>query len=248
MNHRHDALKLLVSQPYARVAEIEPAVDLTAFTRNSSAPVSRGQRHVLLLIRSRDNRSMVPMLIPEGTLATTEEVRARWAHGEMTSDRFGQKYVPHVPSHLLASAKRGDAFSTVDRSQWVTLSNLLDRARPGEYLHRDLLKWSKFRCAHWTKEDLDGALAISAFNKQQQRPLTYVDFYQRTPDTGINQTAENSDPRVQAFRTPDTLQAEPAVAILHNSQYLLVDGYLRSIIFRRQRDPDLRFAVWVPMP
>lgn len=188
------------------------------------------------------------MLVPEGTIATTEEVRARWAYGEMASDRFGHMYVPHAPTHLLSSAKQGDAFSTIDQKHWATLSNLLDQARPSEYLHRELLKWSSFQCANWTQAELDGALAIRAFNKLQGIPLPYADFYERTPDTGPNQTAENSDPRVQAFRSPDTPQAQPAVAILFNSRYLLVDGYLRSIIFRRQRDPDLRFAVWVPMP
>lgn len=188
------------------------------------------------------------MIVPEGTVATTEEVRARWAFGEMLSDRFGAKYVPHAPAHLLASAQRGEAFSTVDQKHWATLSTLLDKARPAEYLHRDLLTWRRFKCAYWTQADLDGALAIHAFNKQQGIPLPYAEFFQRTPDTGLNQTAENSDPRVQAFRTPDTLQSQPAVAVLCNSRYLLVDGYLRSIIFRRQRDPNLRFAVWVPVP
>lgn len=188
------------------------------------------------------------MLVPEGTLATSEEVRARWAFGEMLSERFAAKYFPHVPTQLLAAAQQGDAFSTVDRNDWATLSALLDQARPGEYLHRDLLKWTSFECAYWTQADLDCALAIPAFNKQQGKPLPYADFFQRTPDTGPQQMAENSDPRVQAFRTPDSAQQQPAVAVLFNSQYLLVDGYLRSIIFRRQRNPQIRFAVWVPVP
>lgn len=186
-------------------------------------------------------------MVSEGTVATIEEVRARWAFGEISSKRFGNKYVPHAPPDLLASAQRGDDFSAVDQKHWATLSTLLTKARPGEYLHLDLLKWSRFKCAYWTKADLDEALAIRAFNKQQNRPLPYVDFFQRTPDTGPNETAENSDPRIEAFRTPDTLQTQPAVAVLCGSKYLLVDGYLRSIIFRRQRDLSLRFAVWVPL-
>ena len=52
---------------------------------------------------------------------------------------------------------------------------------------------------------------------------------------------------LQLSRTPDISQSEPAVAVQYNSRYLLVDGDQRSIIFRRQRDPKLRFAVWVPV-
>jgi hypothetical protein len=191
------------------------------------------------------------MRIKEGTVAETLEVRARWAYGEMASDRFGPRYAPHAPQHLLDAVRRGDLFDTIGPQEWPTLSQLLDHARPNEYLHRELLKWPKFRCAYWSASELDSALAIRAFNMPHQAaPFPYKDFYAGLPNTGTNGTvwgfSEPSDPRVQAFRTPDAPQSEPGVAIEFQSQYLLVDGYLRSVVFRRQRDPLLRFAVWVP--
>jgi hypothetical protein len=189
------------------------------------------------------------MLVPEGTKASTQEVRARWAYGEMTSARFGPKYRNHgVKQAILDCAVNHAAFDDVDRSHWPELDRLLGLARPGEYLHGDLNQWSLFKCSHWTKTELENALAIRAFNKPNPDPLPYIDFYKGLPNTGANQRAEDSDPRVQAFRTPDYPQAEPAVAQLVNGKNLLVDGYLRSIIFMRQDKPELRFAVWVPVP
>lgn len=189
------------------------------------------------------------MLVPRGTKATMQEVRARWAYGEISSDRFGPKYRAHsISKAILDCADNHAAFEDVDPSRWAELDTLLDLARPGEYLHGDLRQWPSFVCSHWTKRDLENAFAIRAFNKPYPYPLPYIDFYKGLPNTGANQRAEDSDPRVQAFRTPDYPQAEPGVAQLFQGRHLLVDGYLRSIIFMRQDKPDLRFAVWVPVP
>lgn len=189
------------------------------------------------------------MLVPEGTKATTQEIRARWAYGEISSDRFGLKYRAHpISQAILDCADNHAAFEDVDKSHWAELDSLLDRARPNEQLHTLLRQWPSFECARWSKGDFASVLAIPAFNKAQGRPFPYIDFYNGLPDTGANQRAEESDPRVQAFRTPDYPQTEPGVAQLLNGQLILVDGYLRSIIFMRQKNPDLRFAVWVPVP
>lgn len=193
------------------------------------------------------------MLVPEGTKATTQEVRARWAYGEMSSDRFGPKYRAHnISRAILDCADNQAAFEDVDASHWAELDQLLDLARPNEALHTGLRQWQSFECANWTKADFATVLAIPAFNKPHQWPIPYLDFYNGLPNTGArNGTlgfAEDSDPRVQAFRTPDHPQGEPAVTQLLNGRPMLVDGYLRSIIFMRQDKPQLRFAVWVPVP
>ncbi len=192
------------------------------------------------------------MLVPEGTNATTQEVRARWAYGEMSSDRFGPKYRAHsISKAILDCADNHAVFEDVDKSGWEEWDDLRDLARTGEYLHDSLKQWQSFECAYWSKADFATVLAIPAFNKARGRPFPYMDFYNGLPDTGVKQGilgfAEDSDPRVQAFRSPDMPQSQPAVCQLFKGMHLLVDGYLRSIIFMRQAKPDLRFAVWVPV-
>jgi len=145
------------------------------------------------------------MLVPEGTNATTQEVRARWAYGEMSSDRFGPKYRAHsISKAILDCADNHAVFEDVDKSCWAELDDLLDLARPGEYLHDSLKQWQSFECAYWSKADFATVLAIPAFNKARGRPFPYMDFYNGLPDTGVKQGilgfAEDSDPRVQAFR------------------------------------------------
>ena len=192
------------------------------------------------------------LLISKGTKASTQQVRARWAYGEICSPRFGAKYRAQAISQpILDCANQSAKFDDVDQQYWSELDSLLELARPGEYLHQELKKWQCFECAHWNETDLGACLAIRAFNMPRQtHHLPYMDFYNGKPNTGRAQGAwgfaEDSDPRVQAFRTPDLPQCEPAVAIQHANSFLLVEGYLRSIIFMRQRDLKRKFAVWIP--
>ncbi len=57
------------------------------------------------------------------------------------------------------------------------------------------------------------------------------------------------DPRNTANQLGDNdafVQHEPVIAVLHRGRPLLIDGYLRSILFYRLGRADQRLSAWVP--
>ena len=194
-------------------------------------------------------------MMQPGATAARLEVRARWAYGEMCSTRFGAKYLSHKPSQgVLDCVSRGDAFESVAGGLWSELDSLLDLARPNEF-HSHLSVYQTFTCVGWSKTDLNSAYALPAFSMPDKRnPIRYSEFFNGRPNTGAwsNGTqwiigfAEESDPRVAAFRTPDIPQRDPGIAVPYNDSYILFEGYLRSILYMRTLDDQLKFLVWVP--
>jgi hypothetical protein len=56
---------------------------------------------------------------------------------------------------------------------------------------------------------------------------------------------------VQADRMPCDQpfnQTEPVIVIPYHGKNLLLEGYLRSVLFIRNANPDLKILVWYPVP
>jgi hypothetical protein len=61
---------------------------------------------------------------------------------------------------------------------------------------------------------------------------------------------EKYDPRVQADAIPletEFVQSEPVIVLPYGEFNLLIDGYLRSVLFMRSPNPDARILVWYPV-
>lgn len=60
---------------------------------------------------------------------------------------------------------------------------------------------------------------------------------------------EESDPRVQADRIPfnTPFDPEPITVVGAQSLNILLDGYLRAVLFMRSPDPGETIKVWYPV-
>ncbi len=185
-----------------------------------------------------------------GAQITAHEAKARWAYSELLSDRFGKNYVGVGPAHIHDRANAKNPFSTLMQADHDELVKMLGRGRdPTLTPNVDLSP--TYRCEAWTKGQLAHAWALPAFNTpSKQRPMPYYDFYTGRPNTGPGGLAEDSDPRVAAravpYGTPFNQQHEPVIVIGQPGEYVLLEGYLRSIIFMRSSDASHRLLVWVP--
>jgi hypothetical protein len=184
-----------------------------------------------------------------GLRAPALEVKARWAFGELTSSRFRKMYAGIGPKQIHDTAAAKNPFSVLTADDHKTLAQMLDRARPERAAQVDASPL--YRCEPWTKGQLAHAWALPDFHPpEKRRPLPYYDFYLGPPNTGPGGTPENTDPRVEAQRipagTPFNQFHEPVVVAGTPTQYLLLEGYFRSIMFMRAGDISQRLLAWVP--
>jgi len=110
---------------------------------------------------------------------------------------------------------------------------------------------STYECQAWTRGQLAQVWALPAYNPPAKKtPVPYYDFYIGAPNTGPGGTAEDSDARVAAKRIPLDLppppDEEPVIMISVPGAYILLEGYLRSVLFMRSADLSRRLLVWVP--
>jgi hypothetical protein len=174
--------------------------------------------------------------------------KARWAWSELTSPRFGNKYAAMGPDaiRLQYLAKNGAAFDALPEPDKDILVSLIEKRQPG--FMRDIANVKEFVCEAWTQDDLMKTIAIPALSPGKDRLLPYADFIKNPPHM-VGGQPEWSDPRVSADSWPQGKpysQDEPAIAILHSGDKILVDGYGRSVIFVKHGKSDDKFLVWVP--
>ena len=174
----------------------------------------------------------------EGTRIERWELKARWAFGEFRAARWMAGYASLSPKKI----REGVAFSELDRDELSHLEWMVDRFRAN--YARELNVADMFECRAWTKEQLGRiyTTVIMAPNRKANIPfLSYI---------ACPRFDEQSDPRVQADKIPfDTpfVQMEPVIVLPYGAIQIMIDGYLRSVLFMRGREPDARILVWVPV-
>ncbi|WP_407193808.1 hypothetical protein [Bradyrhizobium sp. STM 3566] len=62
----------------------------------------------------------------KGSIITAEEIKARWAYAEVTSERFGKAYAQHLPPQLFHDAHMGKPFAAVAQTDWKLLIDVLE--------------------------------------------------------------------------------------------------------------------------
>jgi hypothetical protein len=189
-------------------------------------------------------------MVKVGAQITAHEAKARWAYSELLSSRFGKNYVGVGAKHIYDAAAAKNPFSTLLPADHDELAKMLDRGRDPA-LTAMVDSSPLYRSEAWTKGQLAHTWALPAFNPPAKRSaIPYYDFYTGRPNTGPAGTAEDSDPRVAAraipYGTPFNQSHEPVIVIGEPGKYVLLEGYLRSIIFMRSSDPSHRLLVWVP--
>lgn len=182
-----------------------------------------------------------------GKVITRDELKARWAYAESRSSRFKGQYEPLLPPDLFTSANNGRPFDQISREEWPELIAALERERISliGFLGEP---WgaSEFKCVGW---DVPGLLSSPAmgnfFADEQQRG--YFCFLAWPTKQTHDGKADTHDPRYaaagRAFDRNFRVE-EPLIAVRSNGHHILIDGYLRSILWLR--NPVEPLPVWVP--
>jgi hypothetical protein len=178
------------------------------------------------------------MMVAKGQVATAEEVKARWAYCEMDPrSRFYPCYANQGPSPLLDWAKEGKPFSEIPTSDWPELLRRLAGARPDFHANADGA--AIYVCEGWTKDKLRSVFTIPFYES-----VPYPAFMDGKPKD------DPGDPRriIEEIEIPQEYrQDEPVIIVMHpNGWPILLEGYLRSLMFMRSPDPAAELLAWVP--
>ena len=174
----------------------------------------------------------------EGTRITRHELKARWAFSEFRAERWKNEYAALCPEKIRA----GEPFSELSPDEVNHLAWMLEQYRSG--LVSDLNIAETYECQSWTKEQLGRTFTIVRMAPSRDKNIPFISFI------ACARFDEESDPRVQADRIPfDTpfVQTEPVIVRPYGHIPILIEGYLRSVLFMRSCNPDATILVWYPV-
>ncbi|MFH0303467.1 hypothetical protein AAFX91_41460 [Bradyrhizobium sp. 31Argb] len=189
------------------------------------------------------------MSVTIGTTATSEEIKARWAFSEIPSPRFGPSYRGHGPSHLHDLAHGGEPFEKVPPADWPHLLEMISKhgRNEGFVSNIDTLGGATFTCTAWHLSDLMNSHVLPTFGN-----VSYPVFLTQNPSivlAGGSPRFDSHDPRAVASSIDPGVpfvQREPCIVIRYGGHDVLIEGYLRSLLWLRKNDPATPLLVWLP--
>lgn len=104
----------------------------------------------------------------------------------------------------------------------------------------ELNKADVYECQAWTKDQLGRTYTIVGMAPDRNSSIPFLAFI------ACPRFNEPSDPRVQADRIPletSFVQTEPVIVLPSGTMNILIDGYLRSVLFMRSPDPDAKILL-----
>ena len=162
---------------------------------------------------------------------------------------FLADFVRHGTQALRNKAWQRIPFDSLLAAEQDELVRMLDGGR-GQPFASNVDQHPEYICSGWTKGQLAQTWALPAYNPPAKRdPIPYYDFYIGPRNTGPGGSAEDSDARIAADKiTPpaDLSRHEPVIIIGRPGVYILLEGYLRSVLFMRDANPVQRLLVWLP--
>lgn len=188
------------------------------------------------------------MALVPGQVATARELKARWAYSELTSSRASDTYRQHRLDGLYELAAEGVDFDLLETNQKRRLAELLHLARSG--LPDIVDRHHSYVLQPWSKGRLCQAYAISHFNTPAQTHfMPYYDFLHWARDIGPNGTEDTFDPRIVADSVPAGFGTPSSWGAIAVSDFpnVIIDGYLRSVLFMRDAPLTAKFPVWVAL-
>jgi hypothetical protein len=181
----------------------------------------------------------------KGQTATAREVKARWAYGEVLSDRFGNPYSGVLARPLFDLIKSGCRFSEIDEGCWDFLIAGLSAARDAKFSGSiDTFGSKGYVCVEWDVEDLLNCRVLPHFGVG----LFYREFLTLLPMSIPPGLLDVADPRLKAWSTPlhpAFVQHEPLISIRIGAEPMLVEGYRRSLLWFR--NPAKPLLIWQPV-
>jgi hypothetical protein len=183
-----------------------------------------------------------------GCVATAQEVKARWAFSEMISTRFGQNYTDRGPERLRDLVARNASFDEVDQRDWPILVSMIEQFGRNKAFVDSVDSWGApyFMCKEWRMSELLQTFTLPCFGQ-----VSYPVFLTQCPNVKQPATFDMADPRFIAWSIPPNqafYQREPIIIIRvgQPQQYMILDGYLRSILWFRSNTTKPLLA-WLPV-
>lgn len=182
-----------------------------------------------------------------GKIIAAHELQARWAYAELDSERFGANFSGPELDRLRGEKARGKTFDQIDRADHAALVRLLYSSRDAGLIGA-VSAASNYRAEEWTKVQFTRIFVVPHYGNGRFVP--YAEFYFGAPRTGPDGSLDEDDARVQALRipaAPDPQDVERLILVRRQGLLVLVEGYLRSVVFMRSPDPNLLIPVWAPV-
>jgi hypothetical protein len=166
-----------------------------------------------------------------------DHVKARWAYSELLSSNIGHLY--NGVEWLKERASQGTAFEDLASSDVAVLVQMFDGVRGGYFNDYYFTGVTRFRLAHWTKNELGAAHVIPHFLPPRATTMTFEEWIGIAPATP-------GDPRQLLGSSRPFNQVDPLTVVRDAGATVLLDGYHRSCRFWGQNDaPTL--VVYVPV-
>jgi hypothetical protein len=182
-----------------------------------------------------------------GETVNLQQVKARWAYGEIQSPRLAAFYQTDPRVLPLSARIKTAAFESLSASDIHALVDIFETFR-GSYLRHYFTDVHEFRVERWTAEQLERVYVMSEVDPTgagRYRPFA-VYAAERRP----NGPYAALDPRVAADKVPPNAElraSDPLIVGQYKDFRVLIDGYFRGLIFMRSATPDDRVAVLVPI-
>lgn len=182
-------------------------------------------------------------LVP-GQKASNLEIMARWAYSELFSSRLGADF-QRLFGDFSVVATGGPPFETLERGHHELLAGTLRISRG--VLLVEVERHHGFVLQLWSKGRLCQCNALQFFNTPARaRPMPFYDFLNWARNTGPDGKPDPNDPRTVADTIPlGSFKITEAPIAVGEFPNMLIDGYLRSVVFMRDAPADAMLPVWV---
>jgi hypothetical protein len=173
-----------------------------------------------------------------GDVARVDEMKSRWVYSELGSPRWGEAYAQlrgHTP--LLEKATLHVPFSSLTADEREQLLEYAPSSSRRGLMGR-LSNHPSYRLERWTKTQLRATHTTHHYGS-----VPFNEFLSGRPKPG----EEPDDAREAAKKLgyhPDKWEA--AIVVGKRGDYMLLDGYTRSVAYIREAPASAKLAVWVP--
>jgi hypothetical protein len=147
-----------------------------------------------------------------------DHVKARWAYSELLSSNIGHLY--DGVEWLKERACQSTPFDDLTASDTAVLVRKFDQVRGG-YFNWYFTEVTRFKLAHWTKNELGAAHVIPFFSPTT---MTFKEWAGITPET-------SGDPRQLLSSSTSFNQVDPVTVGRNSGASVLLDGYHRACRF-----------------
>ncbi len=182
-------------------------------------------------------------VVAPARVASASEIKARWAFSEIASSRYSNSLVRYLPQQIVEHARAGMPFEELSSEDLDILVTAQRQSRPAEFVdYVDRFGAPQYELINWTIRDLLNSITVPTLGTMQ-----YFRWLAMPSEMDPGTQKYLCDPRPTASRIPfdETFRVgEGLIAVRLNGHDLLIDGYLRSLLWLRNTSYPL--PVWVP--